>query len=62
MTALVPGPGTPAPRPPRQDRRALRWPDANTPSGAVLYAVIAGTIVWLVVNVLSHVHVVITWH
>ena len=30
--------------------------------GAVLYAVIAGLIVWIVVNVLSHVHVVITWH
>lgn len=39
-----PGPGAPALRPPRPDRRALRWPDASTPSGAVLYAVIAGLI------------------
>ena len=62
MTAPLPGPGAPAPLPPRPDRRALHWPDASTPSGAVLYAVIAGLIVWIVVNVLSHVHVAITWH
>ena len=60
MTA--PGPRTPAPQPPRPDKRSLRWPDASTPSGAVLYAVIAGMIVWIVVNVLSHVHIAITWH
>jgi len=28
----------------------------------VLYAVIAGLIVWLGVNVLSHAHVATTWH
>jgi hypothetical protein len=40
----------------------MRWPEPSTPRGAVLYAVIAGLIVWLVVNVLSHVHVTISWH
>ncbi len=28
----------------------------------MLYAIIAGMVVWLVVNILSHVHVAITWH
>ncbi len=62
MTAPVSGPRTPAPRSPRPDRHLLYWPDASTPSGAVLYAIIGGLIVWLVVNILSHVHVAITWH
>jgi hypothetical protein len=62
MTAPASRPRTPALRPPQADRRILHWPDASTPSGAVLYAVIAGLIVWLLVNILSHVHVAITWH
>jgi hypothetical protein len=61
MTAPLPGPGTPAPRS-RPDRSALRWPEPSTPWGDVLYAVIAGLIVWIVVTVLSHLHVVISWH
>ena len=62
MTASFPGPGSPAPQAPRPDRRALHWPEPSTPRGAVLYAVIAGLIVWIVVTVLSHLHVVISWH
>jgi hypothetical protein len=62
MTASASKPRTPAPRPLQADRRVLHWPDASTPSGAVLYGVIGGLIVWLLVNVLSHVHVAITWH
>lgn len=62
MTASLPGPGTPAPQPPHPDRHALRWPEPSTPWGAVLYAVIAGLIVWIVVTVLAHLHVAISWH
>jgi hypothetical protein len=61
MTALVPGPGTPAPLPPRPGRRALRWPEASTPSGAILYAMIGGLLVWFLVDILPHVHIVISW-
>ena len=61
MTAPIPGPRTPAPQPPRPDRGTLRWPDPTTPSGAVLYAVIAGLILWLIINILSHIHIIITW-
>jgi hypothetical protein len=62
MTASLPGPGTPAPQPPQPDKRPLRWPQPSTPRGAVLYAVIAGLIVWIVVTVLTHLHVAISWH
>lgn len=41
---------------------ARRWPEPATPQGAVLYAVIAGLIVWLLIDVLSHVHIYISWH
>jgi hypothetical protein len=37
------------------------WPDASTPRGAVLYAAIGGLIVWLLVNVVPHIHISITW-
>jgi hypothetical protein len=37
------------------------WPDASTPRGAVLYAAIGGLLVWLLVNVLPHIHISITW-
>jgi hypothetical protein len=62
MTAPASKPTTPAPRPSQADRRVLYWPDASTPTGAVLYPVLAGLIVWLLVSILSHVHVAITWH
>ena len=62
MTTPTPRPRTSAPRPPQPDKHTLHWPDTTTPAGAVLYAVIAGLIVWLLINVLSHVHIVITWH
>jgi hypothetical protein len=61
MTAPAPKARTQALRPPQPDRRVLHWPDASTPTGAVLYPVIAGLIVWLLVNILSRVHVT-TWH
>jgi len=28
----------------------------------VLYAVIAGLIVWIIISILSHVHIIISWH
>lgn len=62
MTTDIPGHGTPAPQPPPPDKHTRRWPDVSTPSGAVLYAVIAGVIVWIIVSILSHVHIIITWH
>jgi hypothetical protein len=43
-------------------RDSTRWPDPGKPLGAVLYAVVAGLIVWLLVDILPHVHVSITWH
>jgi len=48
--------------PDRPRKPKARWPEATTPPGAVLYAVIAGLIVWLLISVLSHVHVYISWH
>src|SRR5215469_12170972 len=62
MTPDTPRRGTPAPHAPRQGKPARRWPDPGTPSGAVLYAVIAGLIVWIIISILSHVHVLISWH
>ncbi|MCL2584178.1 MAG: hypothetical protein FWE35_17175 [Streptosporangiales bacterium] len=45
------------PRDPQQPRGLL--PDPGTPSGVVLYAVIAGVIIWLITDILSH--IVIEW-
>lgn len=42
---------------PQRPRRLL--PDPGTPSGVVLYAVIAGLIIWAITAILSH--VVISW-
>jgi hypothetical protein len=61
MTAPLPGPKKPASEQ-RPAPRARRCPDASTRSGAVLYAVIGGLIVWLLVSVLPHVHIAISWH
>ncbi|HEY4850410.1 MAG TPA: hypothetical protein VII22_06420 [Streptosporangiaceae bacterium] len=48
----------------RNDRRLdpKRWPDPGKPPSAELYAVVGGLIVWLLVDVLPHVHVSIGWH
>ena len=69
MTPDTPRPGTPAPHAPQQGPHAPQqgkpvrpWPDPGTPSGAVLHAVIAGLIVWIIVSILSHVHIIISWH
>jgi hypothetical protein len=62
MTPDTPRPGTHAPHAPLQGKPARRWPDPGTPSGAVLYAVIAGLIVWIIISLLSHVHIIISWH
>jgi hypothetical protein len=62
MTAIVPGDGTPESQPPPSDGRRLRWPDASTRWGAILYAIIGGFVASVLITVLSHVHVVISWH
>ena len=62
MTAPIPGPRTPVSQPPRPGRRALRWPEASAPVGAILYAIIGGLIVWFLVDILPHIHVAISWH
>lgn len=48
----------------RHGRHAGRtqWPDPAKPPGALFYAVVAGLIVWLLVDMLSHLHVSIGWH
>jgi hypothetical protein len=43
-----------------QERKS-RWPEPGSPRGAGLYAVIAGLIVWLLIGVLSHVQVYVSW-
>jgi hypothetical protein len=63
----TPGPagaGSRPPDPPDPPRKLKGrwWPEAGAPSGAVLYAVLGGLIAWLLVYVLSHVHVYISWH
>jgi hypothetical protein len=64
MTAPTPGPEVPASSHPARPEEAKGrwWPETSTPWGAVLYAVIGGLTVWLLVNVLPHVHVSISWH
>ena len=62
MTPDTSHPGTPAPHAPRQGKPTRRWPDPDTPSGAVLYTAIAGLIVWIIINILSHVHITVIWH
>lgn len=51
-------------RPPPRTRERRWLPDASTPWGAVLYAAIGGLIVWLLVDVLPHIHihVSVNWH
>jgi hypothetical protein len=61
MTAPLDGPRRPAQRSPRPAGRA-RWPDAGTPLGAVLYAVLGGLILWILERVLPHIHIAISWH
>lgn len=62
VTSGTPSPGAPAPQAPSPGKPARRWPDPGTPWGAVLYAVIAGLIVWIIISILSHIHILITWH
>ena len=62
MTARVPDPRTPLPQDPHAVKRAWCWPDASRPSGAILYAIIGGLIVWFLVDILPHVHIAISWH
>jgi hypothetical protein len=64
MTVPIGGPGGRASRHPGCSEKpgGRWWPDASTPWGAVLYAVLGGLIVWLLVNVLPHVHIAISWH
>jgi hypothetical protein len=42
-------------------RESKRWPDPGKPPGAVFYAVVGGLIVWLLVDVIPHLHVSVTW-
>lgn len=44
----------------RHRDRAL-WPDPAKPPGAMFYAVVGGLIVWLLVDIVPHIHVAITW-
>jgi hypothetical protein len=62
VTVGTPSPGAPAPQAPSPGKPARRWPDPGAPWGAVLYAVIAGLIVWIIISILSHIDVLITWH
>jgi hypothetical protein len=52
----------PASQPPRSGRRAGRWPEPSTRLGAILYAIIGGLIVWFLVDILPHIHIVVSWH
>lgn len=62
MISGTPSPGAPGPQAPWPGKPVRRWPDPGTPWGAVLYAVIAGLIVWVIIGILSHIHILITWH
>ena len=64
MTAPLADPRAPGPEPPARRKSPKRrwWPETSTPWGAVLYAVLGGLIVWLLVDVLPHIHVSISWH
>jgi hypothetical protein len=62
MTLPTPRPRPPASRPTRPDRRPAYWPDASKPSGAVLYAAIGALIACVIINIVSHIHIAITWH
>jgi hypothetical protein len=55
VTSGTPSPGAPAPQAPSPGKPVRRWPDPGTPWGAVLYAVIAGLIVWIIIGILSHI-------
>ena len=62
MTTRVPGRMTPVPPSPPPGPHGLHWPEASTPLGAILYGIIGGLIVWLLVDILTHVHIAISWH
>ena len=41
----------------------FRWPEPSSRCGALLYATLAGLIVWLLGSeVLAHIHIAISWH
>ena len=52
----------PPSQPAGPDKRLAYLPDASTPLGAMLYATIGGLIACLIMNVLSHIQVAISWH
>jgi hypothetical protein len=66
MTAPLTDPGASVPESlaRRTNPKGRWWPETSTPWGAVLYAVLGGLIVWLLVDVLPHVHIhiSISWH
>ncbi len=56
-------PGSRTLKPPDQPGKPKGWwPAPSTPLGAVLYGVIGSLIFWLLVYVLHHVHVYLSWH
>jgi hypothetical protein len=66
MTAPTTDPGAPGLEPSARRKSPKRrwWPETSTPLGAVLYAVLGGLIVWLLVDVIPHIHIQISisWH
>ena len=63
MSATSTNSRKPVSEPPDEGRRARRmWPPADSRYGAVLYAVIGGLVATVLVGVLSHIHVYVSWH
>jgi hypothetical protein len=62
MTEPAPDPRTSAPQPPRPGKHPVRCPEPSTRLGATLYPTLSGLILWFLVDILSHIHITISWH
>ena len=63
MSATPTSSRKPGSQPPSDERRARRmWPPTDSWYGAVLYAVIGGVVASILVGVLSHIRVYVSWH